>query len=201
MIAIIDYGMGNLRSVEKGFEKAGYKALVTSDATLIKDSKGVVLPGVGAFGRAIDNLRGAGLVEVVIGEIKKGKPYLGLCLGLQLLFTVSYEGGHHKGFDLIPGEVTSLPSTVKVPHIGWNKIEFRRQVPIFKEIPDGSYFYFVHSYYASPHQEETTAAITNYGVDFVSSVWEDNIFAVQFHPEKSSALGLQILKNFGEICQ
>lgn len=201
MIAIVDYGMGNLRSVEKGFEKAGCKASVTSDAKLIRDAKGIVLPGVGAFGKAIDNLRSSGLAEVIADEIKRGKPYLGICLGLQLLFTTSFEDGTHQGFNLMSGEVVALPSEVKVPHIGWNKVKFKKQASIFEGIPDGSYFYFVHSYYVSPYDQDMITTTTDYGIGFTSSVFKDNLYAVQFHPEKSSALGLRILKNFGGRCK
>lgn len=201
MIAIIDYGMGNLRSVQKGFEKAGFKAIVTTDVKVIREASGIVLPGVGAFKDAIHNLQSSGLSQEIIKAIDENKPYLGICLGLQLLFTLSEEDGLHLGFNVIKGKVTRFPNTVKVPHIGWNQINKKIDLPIFKDIPTGSSFYFVHSYYVQPEDKSVITTTTDYGLEFVSSVWRGNLFAVQFHPEKSSMLGLKILKNFGEMCR
>lgn len=202
MIAIIDYGMGNLRSVEKALEKVGQEVLITSDPKILPQADGIVLPGVGAFRDAMDNLRDSGLADELVKAINQGKPYLGICLGLQLLFSLSEEGGLHAGFDIIKGMVTRFPNTVKVPHIGWNQISKKaKNIPILKGIREGSSFYFVHSYYVHPEDEQVIATTTDYGVEFVSAIWRENIFAVQFHPEKSSKLGLQILKNFGEICR
>lgn len=197
MIVIIDYGMGNLRSVQKAFEKVGFEALVTNDISVINKTKGLVVPGVGAFGKALENLERMQLKEVIIDHIKSGKPYLGICLGLQLLFSKSYEEGEHQGFDLVKGEVVCLPQDVKVPHMGWNQIKKTEEAPLLEGIPDGSYFYFVHSYYVKPEKREVIETTTDYGIEFASSISKDNIFATQFHPEKSAALGLKILENFG----
>lgn len=201
MIAIIDYGMGNLRSVQKGFEKVGYPAFITKDPQEIAAARGVVLPGVGAFEDAMDNLRAAGLIDVIHQVINEGKPFLGICLGLQLLFTESEENGIHRGLDIFPGRVVkfNLPSGMKVPHMGWNEITKYGDCPVLKDIPSGTHFYFVHSYYVVPENDEVVASRTNYGIDFTSIIGKDNIFGIQFHPEKSSDMGLKILKNFGEL--
>lgn len=210
MIAIIDYGMGNLRSVQKGFEKVGHNAVVTSNSKTIMDSSHVVLPGVGAFPDCMRNLEERGLIDVVPKVINSGKPFLGICLGLQLLFTESEEFGIHKGLDVIKGRVVKFEAakletrnskleTLKVPHMGWNTISIRRRPQALEGIEDGSYFYFVHSYYVVPEDEGVVATTTRYGKEFVSSIWKDNIFASQFHPEKSQESGLKILKNFGDI--
>ncbi len=197
MIVIVDYGMGNLRSVQKGFEKVGYEAFITSDPEVIRKSSGVVLPGVGAFADAMHNLRASGLGDAVLEILSQSKPFLGICLGLQLLFTESEEDGLHKGLGIIKGRVLRLPTEVKVPHMGWNRIKKVCEAPILQGISDGSYFYFVHSYYVDPKDSDIVCTTTEYGIEFTSSIWKDNIFAVQFHPEKSSKLGLKILKNFG----
>ncbi len=202
MIAIIDYGMGNLRSVQKGFERVGHEAMVTSDAKTILSASKVVLPGVGAFPDCMRNLREYGLIDVVHESIKSGKPFLGICLGLQLLFTESEEFGISKGLDIIKGRVIRFKgpefSNLKIPHMGWNSISIRRRAPSLQDVPDGSYVYFVHSFHAVPDDKSVIATTTPYGFEFVSSIWENNVFAVQFHPEKSQALGLSILKRFGE---
>jgi len=197
MIAIVDYGMGNLRSVQKGFERVGVNAIITDDANKLADANAIVLPGVGAFSAAMRRLEEANLVEAIRREIDAGKPYLGICLGLQLLFTESEEGGRHLGLNIIPGKVVRFPTGLKVPHIGWNEIDIRKDIPILKEIPQKSYLYFVHSYYVVPDNPSVTAATTNYGIDFTSIIHKDNIFATQCHPEKSQKLGLRILRNFG----
>lgn len=207
MIAIIDYGMGNLRSVQKGFEKVGHNAIVTSDQATIMDASHVVLPGVGAFPDCMRNLEEKGLLDIVPKVINSGRPFLGICLGLQLLFTESEEFGIHKGLDIIKGRVVKFDfsaqsleaSHLKVPHMGWNTVAVKRRPPAMKGINEGSYFYFVHSYYVMPEDESVVATTTNYGVEFVSSIWKDNLFATQFHPEKSQEKGLRILKNFGDI--
>lgn len=202
MIAIIDYGMGNLRSVQKGFEKAGHNAVVTSDSKAIMNASHVVLPGVGAFPDCMKNLEERGLLDVVPKVVESGRPFLGICLGLQLLFTESEEFGIHKGLDIIKGKVKKFriqSSEFKVPHMGWNTISIKRRPLALEGIDDGSYFYFVHSYYVVPEDEGVVATTTNYGIDFVSSIWKDNIFASQFHPEKSQEKGLRILKDFGNI--
>lgn len=201
MIAIIDYGMGNLRSVQKGFEKTGHAALVTSEAGEIRAATKVVLPGVGAFGDAMEELRRRQLVEPIREAIAAGKPFLGICLGLQLLFEIGHEGGRHEGLGVLPGEVVrfELPHEYKVPHMGWNQLEVLRPAPILEGLASGTHVYFVHSYYVVPRDRELIAAETNYGTPFTSIVWRDNLFATQFHPEKSQADGLRMLKNFAEI--
>jgi glutamine amidotransferase len=201
MIAIIDYGMGNLRSVQKGFERVGREAVVTSDAKTILSEGKVVLPGVGAFPDCMRNLEQNGLIDVVHQTIKSGKPFLGICLGLQLLFTESEEFGISKGLDIIKGRVELFKlqdSALKVPHMGWNSISIKRRAPALQDVPDNSHVYFVHSFHVVPEDKNVIATTTDYGVEFVSSIWKDNIFAVQFHPEKSQTLGLTILKRFGE---
>jgi glutamine amidotransferase len=201
MIAIIDYGMGNLRSVQKGFERTGHDAVVTSDPKMISNASKVVLPGVGAFPDCMRNLTEYGLIDAVHESISAGKPFLGICLGLQLLFTQSEEFGLSKGLDIIKGKVVRFKmqdSALKVPHMGWNSISINRRPPALADVPDGSHFYFVHSFHVVPEDKSVIATTTDYGIEFVSSIWKDNIFAVQFHPEKSQALGLSILKRFGE---
>jgi glutamine amidotransferase len=210
MIAIIDYGMGNLRSVQKGFERAGHEAVVTSDAKTILSASKVVLPGVGAFPDCMRNLREYGLIDAVHQSIASGRPFLGICLGLQLLFTESEEFGISMGLDIIKGKVirfkgpsfdrgfSSEVETLKVPHMGWNSISIKRRAPALHDVPDNSHVYFVHSFHVVPEDKSVIATTTPYGIDFVSSIWKDNIFAVQFHPEKSQTLGLSILKRFGE---
>jgi glutamine amidotransferase len=201
MIAIIDYGMGNLRSVQKGFERVGREAVVTSDAKTILSAGKVVLPGVGAFPDCMRNLEQNGLIDVVRQTVRSGKPFLGICLGLQLLFTESEEFGISKGLDIIKGRVELFKiqdSTFKVPHMGWNSISIKRRAPALQDVPDNSHVYFVHSFHVVPEDKNVIATTTDYGIEFVSSIWKDNIFAVQFHPEKSQTLGLTILKRFGE---
>ena len=202
MIAIIDYGMGNLRSVKKGFEHTGHEAVVTSDAKTILNADKVVLPGVGAFSDCMKNLEQYGLIDAVRTSISSGKPFLGICLGLQLLFTESEEFGISKGLDIIKGRVVRFKgpelSGLKIPHMGWNSILIKRQAPALRDVPDNSHVYFVHSFHVVPEDKRVIATTTPYGIEFVSSVWRDNVFAVQFHPEKSQGLGLSILKRFGE---
>jgi imidazole glycerol-phosphate synthase subunit HisH len=199
MIAIVDYGMGNLRSVEKGFLKVGVDARVVRDPRAIDDAKGVVLPGVGAFKDCMRNLEQFSLTDSIVRSIQKGKPYLGLCLGLQVLFTESEEFGVYRGLDILPGKVVRFRISLKVPHMGWNTVQVLKRPPIFNGIDDASYFYFVHSYYVVPDNAEVTAGMTEYGIPVTSMVWKENILATQFHPEKSQETGLRILKNFGEF--
>jgi glutamine amidotransferase len=203
MIAIIDYGMGNLRSVQKGFERMGHEAVVTREPHTILDASRVVLPGVGAFPDCMRNLEEYGLIDAVRKSIASGKPFLGICLGLQLLFTESEEFGLSKGLDIIKGKVVRFAgpafSALKVPHMGWNSVSIKRRPPAMADVPDGSHFYFVHSFHVVPEDGAVIATTTDYGIEFVSSIWKDNIFATQFHPEKSQALGLSILKHFGEM--
>ncbi|MBF0609326.1 MAG: imidazole glycerol phosphate synthase subunit HisH [Candidatus Magnetobacterium sp. LHC-1] len=203
MIAIVDYGMGNLRSVAKGFAKVGADAVVTSSVGDIENASGVVLPGVGAFRDCMANLEGLSLAEVVVRCIEKGKPFLGICLGLQLLFTESEEFGHCRGLNVFDGKVVRFPvNDLKVPHMGWNRVMPTKHTSLMSgiasgDIPDGGgYFYFVHSFYVAPTDESIVAATTQYGIGFTSMVARDNVFAMQFHPEKSQKLGLGILKNF-----
>jgi glutamine amidotransferase len=201
MIAIVDYGMGNLRSVEKGFLKVGIDARVVADPKAIDNAHAIVLPGVGAFRDCLRNLEKKTLIEPIIMSIQKGKPYLGICLGLQVLFTESEEFGIHKGFDIFKGKVVRFQISLKVPHMGWNNVRILRRPPIFDSIQDETYFYFVHSFYVVPADEEIIAGMTDYGIDFASMVCKDNIFATQFHPEKSQSSGLRILKNFGDFAR
>ena len=199
MIAIVDYGMGNLRSVEKGFLKVGLNARVVSDPRAVDNAQGVVLPGVGAFRDCMKNLKGMSLIESVVRSIRKGKPYPGICLGLQVLFTESEEFGIHKGFDILKGKVVRFQINLKVPHMGWNNVKIQRRPPIFDGIQDKAFFYFVHSFYVVPDDNDVVATTTDYGITFASMVWKENIFATQFHPEKSQETGLRILKNFGDF--
>ncbi|WP_066637138.1 imidazole glycerol phosphate synthase subunit HisH [Desulfolucanica intricata] len=200
MIAIIDYGMGNLRSVQKGFEKVGHKAVITRDPQKAAQAKGVVLPGVGAFADAMANLKESGLAQTVLNAAAEGKPFLGICLGQQLLFEAGEEWGLTEGLGIFPGRVRRFPGgNLKVPHMGWNQVEIQKPNPLLEGIPNQSAFYFVHSYYVDPRDPEVTVGITEYGVRFSSFVGRDNIFGIQFHPEKSSILGLKILDNFGRL--
>lgn len=205
-IAIIDYGMGNLRSVQKGFEKVGFEAVVTADPQVVLAAEKVVLPGVGAFRDCMRNLEQGGFVEPLLQVIRSGRPFLGICVGMQLLFTDSVEFGLYRGLDVIPGHVLRFPEgmheggeALKVPHMGWNQLAIKRRPPAFAEVADGANVYFVHSYYARPDDERVVAATATYGIEFCAAVWQDNIVATQFHPEKSQAVGLSILKKFGEM--
>lgn len=199
MIVIIDYGMGNLRSVQKGFERVGYWAKITDRAEDVSRAERLVLPGVGAFGDAMENLRNLGLIYPIVKSISEGRPFLGICLGLQLLFTESEEVGIHQGLNLLPGRVRRFPSGKHVPQIGWNQIHFKKENPLLEGIPDGSFFYFVHSYYVDPEQPSDVVTTTDYGIDYTSIVERRNVFGIQFHPEKSQDLGLLILKNFAGL--
>jgi len=206
VIAVVDYGMGNLRSVHKALEKVGYTATVTSNPQQIADARAVVLPGVGAFKDCIHNLEELNLIESILQSIRSGKPFLGICLGLQVLFTESDEFGKTPGLNLIKGTVvhfsqknSSPDSRLKIPHMGWNALSFQKNLPLFNGVEDGSFFYFVHSYYVKPEDKGVIATTTSYGIDFTSSIQKDNIFACQFHPEKSQQVGLQVLKNFGKL--
>ncbi len=200
MIAIIDYGMGNLRSVEKGFLKVGVEAKVTSRAEDIEKADGIVLPGVGAFRDCMRELTNLALVDAVVNSIKRRRPYLGICLGLQVLFSESEEFGRCGGLDIFRGRVVKFrDGDLKVPHMGWNELKILRNNPLLSGIPNKSFFYFVHSYYVLPDDSSIISTTTEYGIEFTSMVWKDNIYAVQFHPEKSQTLGLRLLKNFGDI--
>ncbi len=202
MIVIVDYGMGNLQSVQNGFARMGYSTRVTGDIREIKEARGIILPGVGAFGQAVKNLNQGRLGEVVKEQAREGIPLLGICLGLQLLFERSQEGTGKKGegLGLVSGEVVKFQGSLKVPHMGWNRLKLKKEDPLFYGIEDQDYFYFVHSYYAVPQKQESVLGAVHYGTDFAAVVKEEPcVYGVQFHPEKSSDSGLKILANFGDI--
>ena len=202
MIAIVDYRMGNLRSVQKGFEHAGVAdVVVTDDPAVIERADGVVLPGVGAFRDAAANLRESGCEEVLLRRVREGAPFLGICLGMQLLADVGLEDGEWQGLGLVPGTCERLPGGVKIPHIGWNTVEYPRESTLFEGIPESTAFYFVHSYRIVPSDPESVIGSTEYGVRFAAAVQSGNAYAVQFHPEKSSTAGLRLLANFGRIVE
>ncbi len=245
-IAVVDYQMGNLRSVEKALESVGGCVMVTSDPGHLRSADKIVLPGVGACGDALDELRRRDLTEAIRDAIASGKPFLGICLGLQMLFEVSHEGGRHEGLGIVPGQVvrfpfgadglarseatvgqsseragalpssrsagdhpaspsapaavSSSPERLKVPHMGWNRVRVvRRGCPLMRGIEDGTFFYFVHSYYVAPRSADAVWLESDYGISFCAAVWKDNLFATQFHPEKSQRDGLQMLRNFVEL--
>jgi glutamine amidotransferase len=207
-IVIIDYGMGNLRNVQKAFEHIGVMARVSPSANDLMQADGLILPGVGAFGEAMDNLNSAGLVNPIHRFVKTGRPLLGICLGLQLLFQESEEMGRHGGLGLLPGRVVRFAEGLKVPHIGWNQFQFanrnkqgsnRPEYALLKGIPNGSYAYFVHSFYGVPSDPSCLLATTEYGVEFASLVGKNNVFGAQPHPEKSQEIGLRLLENFAKI--
>lgn len=203
MIAIVDYGVGNLFSLESSFAKIGQKVIVTGDAGVIKKAEKIILPGVGAFGDAVKKLNDSGLTSVVIEEAKNGKPLLGICLGMQLLFEKSYEYGEYEGLGLIAGSVIGMkgeiPENLKIPHIGWNALSFtNKKSELFKYIKNGDFVYFVHSYYAT-NCDEDVIAYTEYGKNLCAAVQRDNVYGCQFHPEKSGDVGLSILRAFCEI--
>ena len=201
MIAIIDYGMGNLRSVEKAFARTGHTATITNDPAVLADATKLVLPGVGAFRDAIAALESRRLVEPIRAAIAADKPFLGICLGLQLLFDRSFEDGEYRGLGVVPGDVVrfDVPAEYKVPHMGWNQVQFLRRPPIFTGVADAAHFYFVHSYYVVPRDATVVATQTDYPQPFCSSIWQGHLFATQFHPEKSQDTGLRVLKNFAEL--
>ncbi len=201
MIAVIDYGMGNLRSVQKGFERVGFKAVVTRDLGQIQAARGVVLPGVGAFSACMENLGNFGLIEPIRDIVRQQRPFLGICLGFQLLFSESEEFGKQRGLDLFSGKVVGFRADgeLKVPHMGWNRLEKKNDSRFLEGISGGEYVYFVHSFHVVPDDGSIVATTTDYGASFVSSIATDRLFACQFHPEKSQELGLRILANFGRF--
>jgi len=202
-IAIIDYGMANLRSVQKAFEHVGTHAQIISTPQEIEQADKIVLPGVGAFQDAIRTLREKELAEPIVRHIQRGKPFLGICLGLQMLFDVGYEDGEHRGLGVLKGKCVRFDVDetmgLKVPHMGWNQLNVRKPSPILRDLPAGCGVYFVHSYHVVPDDKSVIATTTDYGQPFVSSVWRDNLVATQFHPEKSQKVGMQILANFAEM--
>ena len=201
MIAIIDYGVGNLFSLTSSFKKIGVDVVATADKEVIKSADKLILPGVGAFADAIKKLRDSGLDRVIIDEAKKGKKIMGICLGMQLLFEKSYEYGEHDGLALIKGKVVPMenriPSNLKIPHIGWNALDFKRESEIFRYINDGDFVYFVHSFYAD-ECDDSVIATSEYGAKITAAVQKENVYGCQFHPEKSGSVGLNILKAFCE---
>jgi imidazole glycerol-phosphate synthase subunit HisH len=199
MIAIVDFGAGNLRSVQKAFELFAKDVRVTSDPKLLPQADRLVLPGVAAFGDTIKNIDRLKLREPILKFIATGRPFLGLCVGMQLLSTESEEKGIHRGLYVIPGKVVKFPDTGKVPQIGWNQVAFQHQIPLFKGLPDDTYFYFVHSYYVKPNSAADVAGLTEYGFPYASVTARDAVFGLQFHPEKSQKAGLKIIDNFCKI--
>ena len=202
-IAVIDYEMGNLRSVQKALERVGADAVITRDPDVIMGASAAVLPGVGAFGACMDNLRRHGLVEPVKIFVASGRPFLGICVGMQILFDESEEFGRVPGLGILPGKIVRFAADPegkrKVPQMGWNALAIQKRAPHLAGIRDGAQVYFVHSYYPVPADRAVIATTTDYGVTFASSVWSDNVFATQFHPEKSQAVGLKILANFAAL--
>ncbi len=201
MIAMIDYDAGNIKSVEKALQKLGADVVITKDPQVILNADKVILPGVGSFGDAMDNLKKYGLDEVIHQVVEKGTPFLGICLGLQLLFERSDESPEAVGLGILKGEILRIPDAegLKIPHMGWNSLHLQNNGRLFKGLRENDYVYFVHSYYLKAEDEEIVKATTNYSVNIHASVEQDNVFACQFHPEKSSDVGLQILKNFVEL--
>lgn len=204
MIAIIDYGMGNLGSVAKAFTAIGAKIKVTSKPGDLAKAEKIVLPGVGAFSHTMRSLKKLNLSSALIKSIEDGKPYLGLCLGLQILFEESEEGGRHKGLGILDGKVARFAGPamkgLKIPQMGWNRLKIKTpQCPLLKDIPDYSWMYFVHSYYVLPREKNIVAAATDYGIDLAAMIWKENIYATQFHPEKSQKLGIKMLENFVKL--
>ncbi len=199
MIAIVDYGMGNLRSVQKAFEKVGAEARVIQTPGALTGARGIVLPGVGAFGQAMENLRAAGWAEPLRQACASGLPFIGICLGMQLLFETSEEMGQHAGLGILPGDVKRFSGELKVPQMGWNQIRLKRTSPLLHGVPDSSYAFFVHSYFCAPRDESLVLATTDYGIEFASVVGRGNVFGAQFHPEKSQSVGLKMLQNFAAM--
>lgn len=201
MITIVDYQMGNLRSVQKGVERVGGEARISSDPHEIASAEKLILPGVGAFGDAMAEIRRRDLDAPIRDFVASGRPFLGICLGLQLLFERGFEHGEHEGLGILPGDVVrfDLPDSMKVPHMGWNTVVRRNEAPILREIPDHTHFYFVHSYYVRPSDPSVVALECDYGGPFCAMVWKENVFATQFHPEKSQADGLKLLSAFADL--
>ncbi len=201
-LVVVDYGMGNLRSVAKALEHMGFPEVrVSSDPEEVRGADALVFPGQGAFRKAMENLKGLGLLKPIRDHIERGKPFLGICLGLQLLFERSYEHGKTEGLGVLRGEVVLLPPGVKLPHIGWNQVWIKNGRELYSGIESGDFFYFVHSYHVVPEDDSIVASTTDYGTDFVSAIQRENLWAVQFHPEKSQRKGLRLLENFRRFCE
>ena len=198
MIAIIDYGMGNLRSVQKAFEYLGNKAVITQQPSEIQKADKVVLPGVGAFRDAMQTIKQKGIDKVLYDVVEQKKPLLGICLGMQMFFEKSYEYGEHKGLGILQGEIKLLPNTVKIPHMGWNSLNIKKKSPLFEGLSEEPYVYFVHSYHLNT-EADIVSATTYYGKEIQVAAQKENVFALQFHPEKSGDVGLNILQNFGRL--
>ncbi len=199
-IVIVDYGSGNLRSVQRSFERAGFSSQITRDPNVVFEATHLVVPGVGAFSDCMDNLKKLGLLSPIKAFIQADKPYLGMCLGLQVLFSEGTEFGSKPGLGILPGQVIRFPKNeLKVPHMGWNQIQIQKEIPHLKGIPNGAYFYFVHSFYGTPEDKTCIATTTDYGVQFPSAVAQGRLFACQFHPEKSQEMGRKLLKNFANL--
>ncbi len=201
MIAIVDYGMGNLRSVQKAFEKIGVTARIVPLPRDLERARGIVLPGVGAFGQAMNNLRAIGWDVALREAVARDVPFIGICLGMQLLFESSEEMGQHEGLGILRGSVKRFDGKFKVPQMGWNQIHIKQSNRLLNDVPDGSYAFFVHSYYCAPDDPALVLATTDYGIQFASVVGCDNVFGAQFHPEKSQSVGLKILANFAELIE
>ncbi len=204
MLGIVNYSMGNLRSVQKAFELLGMPAQIIQTPAEIRQADKLILPGVGAFADAIAVLQSSGQADAIQDFVQTGRPFLGICLGLQLLMQTGYEDGRHAGLGIIPGDCTRFtvdqpPQNLKVPHIGWNSVQARPHVPLFKGMPEGTHFYFVHSYFVRPTDQRHVAATADYGGEFAAAICKDNVMAVQFHPEKSQSAGRIILKNFAAL--
>ncbi len=198
MIAVIDYGMGNLRSVQKAFEYLGYKAVITQQPSEIQKADKVVLPGVGAFKDAMQTIKQKGIDKVLYDVVEQKKPLLGICLGMQMFFEKSYEYGEHKGLAILQGEIVKLPEGVKIPHMGWNSLNIKKKNPLFEGLSQEPYVYFVHSYHLNT-EADIVSATTYYGKEIQVAAQKENVFALQFHPEKSGDVGLNILQNFGRL--
>jgi imidazole glycerol-phosphate synthase subunit HisH len=199
MITVVDYKLNNLRSIENTLRRLGHDVQVTSDPEVVRKAEKLILPGVGAFRDAMNNLRSCGLVEPFVSRVRAGTPTLGICLGMHLIFSESEEFGLHQGLNLIPGRVRRIPNGVIVPHMGWNRLRLQKQDPLLKGIEPGSFVYFVHSYYVDPESSDVTIASTDHGIDFAAIVHKDNLWATQFHPEKSQKVGERLLDNFGRL--
>lgn len=199
MISIVDYGMGNLMSVQNALIYLGLDSVITSDSDTILNSDGIILPGVGAFPDAIEHIKEIGMDKTLRKAVSEGKPLLGICLGMQLLFEKSYEGRDCEGLGFLKGKIVKLDVDYKVPHMGWNSLKYANETPILKDVKEGSFVYFVHSYYADVDDESILNAYADYGIKVPGVVSSGNVYGIQFHPEKSGDIGLQMLKNFGEM--